>query len=145
MCVPCNLHVLCWNAGTYCNLQPSVTYILRCCCVVLNTLRSVQVNIAVVGAGTGQVLTAKQDSLLKIDFVPPKVSHSKTCLSAMTLIAAQLLAAHNMQCPISQTKQQHNISGLSLFFVTSMLLVSDQLAGACAGKCSESFSRASSY
>lgn len=45
----------------------------------------VQVRIAVVGQGTGQILTAKPEPLLSISFTPPTVSHTNTCLYVATI------------------------------------------------------------
>ncbi len=45
------------------------------CCVLLVSieLMGVQVRIAVVGQGTGQVIEAHQEPLLHIEYTPPKV------------------------------------------------------------------------
>lgn len=45
------------------------------CCVLLvcTELMGMQVRIAVVGQGTGQIIEAHQEPLLHIEYIPPKV------------------------------------------------------------------------
>ena len=75
-----------------------------------------QVRIAVVGQGTSQILTAKQDPLLRVHFTPPTVSCTKPCMMYSMLIIAlerqdlpcTYLTYHQLETEIHCFPQYHH-------------------------------------